>query len=229
MSEAPERGDMRATALLLGGGEGTRLGGVIKAFLEVGGKSLLERCVDQAAGLVDQVIVGLPAAEVDNGQALLGGRAQVVAGGETRQATFEQVLGQAVHPTVVIHDVARPLASDHLFRAVLDGARANGATAPVIPISERDSLALAENGTLGEPVDRSRLVAIQTPYGFSRVLLHAALDHSRQNNLVASSVTVLVAEFGERVHVIAGEPGNIKITYPEDWEWVSERLSEADA
>lgn len=220
---------MRATALILAGGGGTRLGGVSKAFLQVGGKTLVERCVDQAAGIVDEVIVGLPAGEVENGKALLGRRAEVVAGGDTRQATFENILGQAVHPIVVIHDVARPLASDQLFRAVLDGARANGATAPVLSISERDSLALVEDGTLGEPIDRNRLVAIQTPYSFSRSLVERAVNHARRKGVVASSVTALVREVGARVYVIPGEPENIKITYSEDWERVSRMLGEADA
>lgn len=229
MSEQVDENLVRASVLILAGGEGNRLGGTAKAFLEVDGTTLLERCVAQACRLVEEVVVGLPAAEVDRGKALVGESAIVVPGGETRQATFERVLAHVKHPIVVIHDVARPLASDELFRLVLEEVNLKGAVAPVLSLDERDSLALLDDGQIGDPVDRRRLVAIQTPYGFSRELLEEALGHARENGLVTSSVTTLVRESGHPVFVIAGEPENVKITYPADWDWVRSKISEADA
>lgn len=45
------------TALVLAGGRATRLGGVNKALVEVGGKMLLERVLDALRPLADQIVV----------------------------------------------------------------------------------------------------------------------------------------------------------------------------
>jgi molybdopterin-guanine dinucleotide biosynthesis protein A len=47
-------------AVILSGGTGARLGGVDKAALELGGRTLLERAVGAVAGAVEVVVVGPP-------------------------------------------------------------------------------------------------------------------------------------------------------------------------
>lgn len=217
------------TALILAGGEGARLGGEVKAFLETGGATLLERAVDQVARFAREIIVGLPGAHVGRGESLVGDRAVVVVGGETRQGTFEKTFSYAGGSYVLIHDVARPLASDDLFREVLTACRRSGAACPVLRVEERDSLALIDGNWLGEAVDRTRLGAIQTPYAFSRDLLTLALARAEEEGFDSSSVTTLVTRLGTRVEAVAGERGNVKITYPRDWELARRQLSGVDA
>jgi molybdopterin-guanine dinucleotide biosynthesis protein A len=49
-----------ATAVIVAGGAGTRMGGASKAFLEVGGRSILERQLDVLRPLFAQVVVCAP-------------------------------------------------------------------------------------------------------------------------------------------------------------------------
>ena len=68
-------------------------------------------------------------------------------------------------------------------------------------------------------LDRSDLVAVQTPQGFVTAVLrgaHGADDHD------ASDDAVLVERFGGSVATVAGDPANIKVTFPDDL-----RLAEA--
>ena len=71
-------------AVVTASGSGERLGaGIPKAFVELGGCTMLERAVDGllASGVVDRVVVAVPAERVDETKLLLDGRATVVAGG----------------------------------------------------------------------------------------------------------------------------------------------------
>jgi 2-C-methyl-D-erythritol 2,4-cyclodiphosphate synthase len=108
---------------------------------------------------------------------------------------------------VVVHDAARPLASVDLFRAVVDATRA-GAEAAVPAVDLTDTIRRRDGGV----VDRSELVAVQTPQAFSAAVLrraHAAgLDATDDAGLVEAS--------GGKVTLVAGETTNLKITNPED-------------
>ncbi|MCB9417487.1 MAG: 2-C-methyl-D-erythritol 4-phosphate cytidylyltransferase, partial [Mycolicibacterium sp.] len=67
-------------AVVTAAGSGERLGaGFPKAFVELGGCTMLERAVDGvlASGVVDRVVVAVPADRVDEAKLLLGERAVV--------------------------------------------------------------------------------------------------------------------------------------------------------
>lgn len=213
------------SALILAGGDGQRMGGVDKAFLECNGLTLLERAVNQASRFAVQILVGLPQRQVERGRSLIGSDADIYAGGATRQGTFEILLEKARCDLVLVHDVARPLGTDHLFSRVISEARMHGAAAPCVSVGGRDSLALTERGYLGAPVDRARLVAIQTPYVFSKEILVSAVELARKNRVTETSVTTLVAAVGKPVRLVEGEETNLKITYPEDWDAVKTSLT----
>src|SRR5258708_38029641 len=90
---------MQVRAIIAAGGRGTRFGGDrLKQLLPIGGRSILERCVavflDHPA--VDEVIVALPRALVDNPPAYLRkARLRLVAGGERRQDSVANAFGVA--------------------------------------------------------------------------------------------------------------------------------------
>jgi 2-C-methyl-D-erythritol 4-phosphate cytidylyltransferase len=170
--------------------------------------------------------------------ALLG--ATIVAGGkthrwETVRAAMDAVPASATH--IAVHDAARPACPASVIDRVLDAARRHAAVIPVVEIDstvkrlgeivaddEPDPLAsiLGEQEktpmrAVGETVDRSGLVLVQTPQVFERSLLERAYA---QDNLSSTDDAGLVERLGERVVCVAGDPRNIKITRPDDLEIV---------
>ena len=116
-------------AVVPAAGSGERLGaGIPKAFCEVDGRTLLDRAVGGLlkSGVVDHVVVAVPAARVDEAERALGGRATVVAGGADRTTSVSLALAAlAGEPEfVLVHDAARALTPPALIVRVVDALRA---------------------------------------------------------------------------------------------------------
>lgn len=202
---------MDAWAVVVAGGSGSRFGGP-KQFAELAGRSLIERSLEAAreacAGVV-LVVPGERLAEPDPGWKADA----LVAGGRTRSESVRAGLA-AVPGTagvIAVHDAARPLARPELWRAVID-AVVGGADAaiPAAPVTDT----VKEVGSDGHLVtlDRSRLVAVQTPQAFRAEILK--LVHADGGE--ATDDAALVEAAGGRVQLVAGPRDNIKITCPED-------------
>jgi 2-C-methyl-D-erythritol 4-phosphate cytidylyltransferase len=208
-------GSMPVAAILVAAGSGVRLGAdVPKAFVEIAGRTLLAHALERflAHPAIRDVVVALPA----------GTPAEVVSpavgipGGATRQESVAAGLA-ALAPDVdlvLVHDVARPFVPARMIDAVLaalhDGA---DAAVPIVPI--HDTVRRVDvAGALVETVDRSTLVAVQTPQGFRRTVLAAA--HARDVALTATDDAVLVEAMGGSVVAVPGDEAAFKITTPAD-------------
>ncbi len=182
-----------------------------KQRVRIGEKTVLELSVT-AAGSVGSVIIVTKAEFVTEIEKTFSSNQDVksvVAGGSTRTASVSAGL-TAVPKTaeiVLVHDGARPLASQTLFKRVADEIN-NGVDAVVPAIEIGDSL----RSTRGYEVNRSEIVAVQTPQGFKASTLRAAYLNQDEFTDDASKVE---AE-GVKVEIIKGEPNNLKITHPVD-------------
>jgi 2-C-methyl-D-erythritol 4-phosphate cytidylyltransferase len=200
-------------AILVAGGSGERLGaGVPKAYVEVGGRTLLQHAIDlfTAHPRIRDVIVVVPPGDS-------GPYAGVTAvpGGATRQESVAaglRGLGADVD-LVLVHDVARPFVPPTVIDAVL-AALDGGAEAvvPVVPIHDTVRR-VGSDGALAETVDRSTLVAVQTPQGFVREVLVAAHEQAGRD---ATDDAGLVEAMGRRVVAVPGAEDGFKITTPLD-------------
>lgn len=211
--------------LILAAGEGLRLGGQPKAFIELNGKPLIQHVTQAVSQFSSQVIVGVRAADLEQVQILLGNAATVVAGGTSRQQTLELLLALADREMILIHDVARPFASAALYNSVLQAAFEFGGAAPMLPASKRDAVAMADGDWLGEPLPRNRVVRIQTPCACTRLSLVHAMRLAREQNREDTSVAALLSHAGYKTRLIDGDPDNVKITFPKDLEDAPERLA----
>jgi len=136
-----------------------------------------------------------------------------VAGGATRSDSVRAGLARvpADVEVVVVHDAARPLASDALFASVIEAVRAGADGAvPAIPVA--DTLKRVAGTRVHETVDRSAIVAVQTPQAFRADRLRAA--HTRGDD--ATDDAALVEAAGGCVLVVTGERTNLKVTEPAD-------------
>ena len=169
-------------AVVTAAGSGERLGaGIPKAYVELGGCTMLERAVDGllASGVVDRVVVAVPADRVDETKVLLGDRATVVAGGSERPETVRQALAAVGDPDfVLVHDAARPLTpADQIQRVVAALREGLRAVIPVLPVVDTVKAVDANGVVLGTP-ERAGLRAVQTPQGFETELLRRAYDRA---------------------------------------------------
>lgn len=205
-------------AVVTAAGSGERLGaGIPKAFVELGGCTMLERAVDGllASGVVDRVVVAAPVERVAETTLLLDGRATVVAGGAERPETVRCALDAIGEPDfVLVHDAARPLTPVEQIRRVVtalrDGLRA---VIPVLPVTDTIKAVDANGVVLGTP-ERSGLRAVQTPQGFETALLRRAYE--RAGGAAVTDDASLVEYLGTPVHTVEGDTLAFKITTPLD-------------
>jgi 2-C-methyl-D-erythritol 4-phosphate cytidylyltransferase len=115
---------------------------------------------------------------------------------------------------VFVHDAARPLATVRLVDSLLEAMASGHADGviPVVPVV--DTLKRVDQETVVETVDRSHLVAVQTPQLFSADVLRAA--HLVDADEGVTDDAGLVERLGGTVKTVVGDPGNIKITHPSD-------------
>lgn len=206
--------------VVVAAGSGTRLAaGIPKAFVLVGGRTLLDHAVARvrASEAVTQVVLVVPDDRVRE-VGVTFADAVVVAGGATRQQSVDAGL-RAVDPAVgvvLVHDAARALTPPATFVAVVDAVRSGHAV--VVPAVELHDTVRSVTAGASAVVDRSVLRAVQTPQGFRRDVLDRA--HADAAVLEASAPATddatLAERAGHRVRLVAGSPEAFKVTRPLD-------------
>ena len=106
------------------------------------------------------------------------------------------------HEWITVHDAARPLTPPELFRAVLDAAREDGAATAGVPCV--DTVKQVQHGRVAATLDRSSIVAAQTPQSFSADLLRRAHRNAVARGISAGDDAALVEALGEPVTVVPG-------------------------
>lgn len=210
---------MHVTAIIAAGGAGRRLGaGRPKQLLDIGGRTMLERSTAAFAGhpRVSDVIVVLPSlGEDSDGEPAIGG-ATLVKGGARRQDSvangFDVVPANA--DIVLIHDAARPFVTAELIDRTIDAAAAHGAA--IAALRSRDTVKRVRlDGAIVDTIPRDEIYLAQTPQGFRRDVLAKAIAAGR-SGMDATDEAMLAERAGYTVHVVEGDPGNVKITTAED-------------
>ncbi len=183
-----------------------------------------------AAGCFDLIVVAAPKGRWDTIRSLaITGELPplvLVEGGESRQDSVAAALDRCDRQDwVTVHDAARPLTPPGLFRAVLDAARAEGAATAGVPCV--DTVKQVQHGRVAATLDRTSLIATQTPQAFGADLLRRAHLNAVAQGLHGADDATLVEALGEPVAVVAGDPRNFKITFPQDLVLLRSLLEES--
>lgn len=209
----------RVSAIILAAGRGTRIGAdKNKVFLKIASHPLLYYTIAAFAGCaeIDEIVLVVAPGEEEAASSLVGRiekDVQIVRGGARRQDSSYAGVSAARGGIVLIHDAARPLVSNELILRLIEATREHGACVPVLPVVDT-----IRHGTIDHPleaslVDRSHLLRMQTPQGFSRDLIMKALSET-DADVTDDAAAVLAA--GTQVWTVAGEETNIKVTTKED-------------
>ncbi|MCV7259490.1 2-C-methyl-D-erythritol 4-phosphate cytidylyltransferase [Mycobacterium shimoidei] len=205
-------------AVVPAAGSGQRLAaGVPKAFFHLGGRTLVERAVAGLleSGVVDRVVVAVPADRTDEAKLILGRLATVVAGGANRAESVARGLAAAGETEfVLVHDAARALTPPGLVTRVVERLRAgDSAVVPALPLLDTIKAVDANGVVLGTP-ERAGLRAVQTPQGFTAELLQRAYQQAGAADFTDDAS--MVEHIGGQVHIVEGDPLAFKITTPLD-------------
>jgi 2-C-methyl-D-erythritol 4-phosphate cytidylyltransferase / 2-C-methyl-D-erythritol 2,4-cyclodiphosphate synthase len=228
----------RADAIIVAAGSSTRMGGTDKLLAMIDGRPLLAHAV-AAIERSDDVGSVVVVTTDDRRRALVAGgwldgsSAVFVDGGERRQdsvrAGFAALERVAPDPggdrVVLIHDGARPIVTASLVRDVIAATERSGAAVPIVPIS--DTVKRVVDGRIEATVDRSDLGAAQTPQGVRRGLLRDALASPAAADGTWTDEAGLLEACNIAVHVVPGDPANVKVTVPADLDRVAGLIGDA--
>ena len=129
---------------------------------------------------------------------------------------------------IAVHDGARCCVTPELIRRGWETADRYGTAVPAVPVT--DSLRLLDAPDPSWPeagyarrgsraVDRSRYVAVQTPQVFDARLLRRAYGLREEGRAYTDDASV-VEPYAD-IHLYEGEPANIKVTHPGDFDTVA--------
>ena len=219
---------MTTAALIVAAGKGERLGGgVPKQYRLLAGKPVLRWAVES---LIRHPAVRSARVVVGGGQEELASAAlaglevgKLIQGGLERADSVRAGLAQAEGDAVLVHDAARPFCPPAVVDRLLASLEFYEGAAPVLPVGGT----LARVGeALGEPLDRSGVVRVQTPQAFRLDSLKAAYE--RWSGVSPTDETTVVRAAGMKVAAVEGDPSLEKLTLPADFaraeQWIAGRL-----
>lgn len=212
--------DLKKYAIIVAGGKGERMqNSQPKQFINIGGKPLLMHTL-MAFSRYDtnlEIILVLPDGQLKNwGQICkkyhFNVRHQLIAGGPERFHSVKSGLKLVEREGIVaVHDGVRPFLTLDLIKKSYEAAAKYGAAIPCIAV--RESLREV-NGTSSFPVDRHKMRLVQTPQCFRSDILIDAYNVSYQPKFTDDASVVENA--GHKIHIVEGDPLNIKVTLPMD-------------
>ena len=204
-----------------------------KQYLQLGRQTLLEHSLDCVLDhpLLKGVVVsvaeddpfwpGLPCARDPRIRRATGGRER--ADSVLNALLLLHAQGAADDDWVLVHDAARP----NLARSDLDKLLSELAEDPVgglLAVPARDTLKRADaQGRVSATIDRSTVWQAYTPQMFRLGLLHRALAECLVADVAVTDESSAVEWAGLAPRLVEGRSDNIKVTRPEDLEWLRQR------
>ena len=213
-------------AVIVAAGRGQRVGGDIpKQYRTIAGRPVIRPTLEAFAGhaQIDVIQPVIHPADQDLFRGASSGLDKLcdpVAGGATRQISVRagvQALAAHAPDLVLIHDAARPFLSADLISRAISAGRQFGAAVPGVAIADTVKK-IDDAAIVSETLDRSHLRTVQTPQAFGYPLITEAHRRAEAEGRDDFTDDAALAEWaGHRVHVFAGEAGNVKLTTNEDF------------
>lgn len=212
--------------IVLAAGSASRMQGIDKITAELDGVPVIIRALRAFDNIseVKSIILVVRSEMVNALQNILdrfeiSKVTDIVAGGASRAQSvkngFEVLKKEKNIKTVLIHDGARPLVSEKVIKNVITATEEFSAAIPAVPVKDT----VKKIGVLGKvemTPDRSQLVLVQTPQGFSMECYRESLNKAGDNLDSFTDDSSLVENAGFKVYITEGDYKNIKITTPED-------------
>ncbi len=228
------------TAIVLAGGNGTRLGtNVPKQYLMAGGKPVIGYCLEvlehnENIGQILVVCTQQWQKFIDEWLKCLNITkfSGFVPGGKSRQHSIYNALcaakkqGLKEHDIVLIHDSARPWLNDIIINDCIIATQEADGALPVVPM--KDAVYLSRNGkVINGLLCRDELYAGQAPESFKfGQYLRLNEEASDEELETVRGSSEIAYNGGMNIRLVKGYETNYKITTMEDLEKFRHQLEE---
>ena len=213
---------MKISLILACAGKGVRAGfDKNKLLIEVSGKPCFERTLDVFfnSGLIDQIIITASEIDFEFIKERVQNKAIVVKGGATRTQSVKNALSIADGDVVLIHDGARPFVTEKIIKDCIDTAKKYGSAIPIVPT--RNTVIRKRDEVVDAYIGKSELFSVQTPQGFNLKQIKDA--YARAGEKVYNDDGEVYKEYIGEVHVIDGDAKNVKLTFPQDFDFTDKK------
>ena len=227
---------MKNIAVILAGGTGTRVGGnKPKQFLEIDGRSIIERSIDafDVAPGIDEVAAVIHPDWLEYMQSVLTRNnwhhaIRLIAGGSERyMSSLNAIMAYIDYPddtNIILHDAARPFVSQQVIARVVEALSHHEALGVAVPSTDtvwevRQDFDPQLSKFIARIPDRPTMYLAQTPQAFRLPLIRDAYQCALQDpQFHATDDCGVVRRYlpGIKIVVVPGDPANRKITFPED-------------
>lgn len=217
-------------AMLFAGGTGTRMksANVPKQFIEVDGKPIIVRTLEQFEHhpLVDDIVISCIASGIEHLQELIRKyRIQkvkaIVPGGASGYESIHNGIMKVAETAadtdiVLICDGVRPVITEQLISECIELTMEYETAVPVV--KSIDSVLVSKDGkTCSQNMPREEMYITQAPQGYTlRKILWAHEEADRRGIVNPTSSADLMIALGETIRIFLGDRDNIKVTTPED-------------
>lgn len=212
-----------AAVIVVAAGNATRMGGINKQLLKIGGMPVIARTLlfFEQSEQIKNIILVVRKSDVYAMQLLaeeynLSKLSDIVEGGESRQESVRNGLARLPldEKCVLIHDGARPLVDNATLCRVLEGLKTYKAVTCGVWVKDTIKR-VKENGEIAETLNRSELFSVQTPQGVWVEEYKSALEQTGDISAFTDDVSIMESA-GYTALGVEGSYKNIKITTKED-------------
>lgn len=209
---------MKTAAIILGGGQGTRLGfSVPKQFIRLGSRPLLDHSVEKFLPLKLEPIVAVLLKGYQKYYQPHPAISLIVSGGQTRQQSVLNGLRACPEDIefVVIHDAARPFFPLQSLKEGLSLLAEGRFEGLALAVPSVDTLIEVDGQQVVSFLDRQKIFRTQTPQLFRFQPIKQAYEKWQDREFTDDLSLALAA--GLRCGLVKGDQLNFKITTELDW------------
>jgi 2-C-methyl-D-erythritol 4-phosphate cytidylyltransferase len=154
----------------------------------------------------------------------LGGKVNVVTGGDSRQDSVANALAalpsSSEDDIVLVHDAVRPLIDPATINRIIDTIEKHGAAIVGMPAVDtiKQVERTADGALITSTIPRERVVHAQTPQGARVPLMRQAFAEAAADEFIGTDESSLLERANIPVYVVPGSSRNFKVTQPGDLE-----------
>lgn len=226
---------MKNIALILASGTGSRCKlGFPKQFAKINNKTILEYTINafENHNLIDEIYIVTSKEFINTVKNIINTSnykkiKNVITGGETRKDSSYNGISAIPYTdaNVLIHDGVRPLIDNNTITNCIDTLKDKNAVC--VTIESSDTIFVTnEDGVITNIPKRQTLKRAQTPQCFKLNIIKKAHELAKKdkNCQVTDDCGLIINYNLADIYTINGSTNNIKVTYPEDIDFVKKFL-----